>query len=120
MQTLSTEEMNSILIELEQAQLALVRSRGSLPPTDETPWTPVARRKATDSDVDNIVKQAEQELGDSSINLSKMERARLIFNNNPGMSRKEMLGKFATELDLTPAASSTYYQTLRHGQKKTK
>lgn len=44
---------------------------------------------------------------------NKTEAARAIFSQTTGFSRKIVIQRFQNELQLTPAAASTYYQTCR-------
>lgn len=133
--TSSPEEMNSIHYELEQAQLALVRARGTLPPFDDSPWVPVGRMKATDTDIDKLVENSEQELEvlattsitdkakvyRKSVNIkakkrnSKIKQARAIYKANNNLTRQEIIKKFIHQIGLSVGTANTYYHVVKKG-----
>jgi hypothetical protein len=55
--------------------------------------------------------------GQSTSNESKMDKARRVYELNPGLSRKDMLIKFQTECELTKSGSATYYNTIKSSKK---
>lgn len=43
---------------------------------------------------------------------SKMGKCRTIFNNMKGKARKDVIAKFVSSAECTPAGAATYYQKL--------
>lgn len=51
--------------------------------------------------------------------MSKVQLAQKIYDSNPGMERKDLIGKFMSELNMSKAGATTYYYNLTKGQAKT-
>ena len=118
-----TEDLRTLPFELEQAQCELSRKNGFLPTFIDNPWTPIPRIKATESEVDALVEEAESELdGRVSVKVKvstkkkrgeKLENATKIFKQMKNKSRKEVIAVYVNKLGMSPAMASTYFQSIR-------
>ncbi len=61
----------------------------------------------------NIPKKVAKSTPKTGGNMTKMDKARLLFANNGHLSRKEMIELFIASADCTKAGASTYYQNIK-------
>ena len=78
-----------------------------------------------DPDVRIVPKPEIREIDEASVRAaqgrtkvgSKMDRAIEVFYANPEATRKQVIALFVSELGMTPAGASTYYQTIKSNSK---
>lgn len=87
----------------------------------------IAKYDLKDADLKIVPKPELREVDQDSVRAvhgrtkvgSKMDRAIEIYHANPGLQRKDYIALFKSELGMTDAGASTYYQTVKSAAQQT-